>query len=242
MNFSLANQRALITGASSGIGRATAIAFAEAGCAVALLGRSSEKLQAVTAEIQQTGGQAQAYVVDLKELAQINAQITAIANEFGPIDILVNNAGIGYTNSLKDTPLVDWQMVLDLNVTSVFQVTMAVLPSMRQQKRGTIINVASIAAKQAFPDWGAYCISKSALATFAQVLSLEERSHGIRVSTVFPGAVNTPIWDTATVQADFDRSQMLTPDIVAQTILQTALLPTAAVIEELLLLPSAGTL
>jgi NADP-dependent 3-hydroxy acid dehydrogenase YdfG len=241
MNVSLHSQRAIITGASSGIGQATALAFSQAGCSVALLGRSEDKVQGVVDQIRQAGGEAQGYCLDLSQLDTVAPQMTAIAEAFGPVDILVNNAGMGYTNSLQQTPLADWKMVLDLNLTSVFQVTMAVLATMRPQKHGIVINVGSIAAHHAFAGWGAYCISKSALAMFSQVLALEERHHGIRVTTVFPGSTNTPIWDTATVQADFDRSQMLTPEIVAQAILQTVLLPSSAVIESLTLMPSAGT-
>lgn len=241
MNLPLHHQRAIITGASSGIGQATALAFVQAGCRVALLGRSADKLQMVVEQIRQSGGEAQGYSLDLSQLDSLALQITAILEDFGPTDILVNNAGMGYTNALQQTSLADWQRVLDLNLTSVFQVTMAVLATMRPYKRGLVINVGSIAAHHAFPGWGAYCISKSALAMFSQVLALEERPHGIRVTTIFPGSTNTPIWDTATVQADFDRTQMLTPELVAQAILQTAILPAAAVIESLTLMPSAGT-
>ena len=106
----------------------------------------------------------------------------------------------------------------------------------------SVINVASIAATQAFAEWGAYSVSKAALLSFSKVLAVEERSNGIRVVAISPGAVNTPIWDTETVQADFERSAMLTPELVAQTILQAALLPAEAVIEDLTILPSAGTL
>ena len=141
---------------------------------------------------------------------------------------------------LATMPLQDWRQVMDLNITSIFECTKAVLPSMRATKCGTIVNVASIAAKSAFPDWGAYTVSKAGLVALSKVLSAEERANGIRVVTIFPGAVNTPIWDTDTVNADFDRSKMLTPDVVAQAILDTVLLPQQAVIEELTLMPSAG--
>jgi NADP-dependent 3-hydroxy acid dehydrogenase YdfG len=132
--------------------------------------------------------------------------------------------------------------VMDLNVTSVFQCCQAVVPGMRAQNSGIILNIASIAAHQSFPGWGAYCVSKAALLSFSKVLAMEERAHGIRVTVISPGAVNTPIWDTDTVQADFDRNQMLTPDAIAQSILHAALLPPQAVIEELTLMPSAGAL
>ncbi|MEA5565430.1 SDR family oxidoreductase [Anabaena sp. UHCC 0399] len=235
-------RRALITGASRGIGKATALAFTKAGIDVALVSRSLDELEAVAAATQHTGATAKVYAVDLAEVSQVEAKMQAIALDFGDIDILVNNAGIGYTATLSQTPLVDWQKVMDLNLTSVFQCIQGILPGMRTRLTGTIINVASIAAKQAFPNWGAYCVSKAGLLALSQTLAQEERAHGIRVTTIFPGSVNTSLWDTETVHADFDRSQMLTPEIVAQSILHTALLPPQAVIDELILMPSGGAL
>jgi short-subunit dehydrogenase len=234
--------RAIVTGASSGIGKATALAFAKSGIEVALVSRSVAKLKAVAAEIEALGTTAKVYPLDLAILEQVKHQMTEICTHFGPIDILVNNAGMGYTNSLKNTTLEDWQKVLGLNLTSVFQCIQGVLPQMRDRRQGTIINVASIAAFNAFPNWGAYGVSKAALVALSKALSVEERENGIRTVTISPGSVNTPIWDTDTVQADFNRSAMLTPEIVAQSILHTALLPKQAVVEEMIVMPSGGAL
>ena len=240
--MSLDQRRALITGASSGIGKATALAFAKAGIDVALVSRSLDKLETVAEAARHTGVVAKAYAVDLANVTQVKAEIEAIALDFGGIDILVNNAGIAYTANLTETPLEDWQQVINLNLTSVFQCLMGILPGMRDRHTGTIINVASIAAKQPFPGWGAYSVSKAGLMALSQTLAQEERAHGIRVTAICPGAVNTELWDTETVQSDFDRSKMLTPEVVAQSILYTALLPPEAVIDELTLMPSAGAL
>ncbi|MBD2693180.1 SDR family oxidoreductase [Anabaena catenula] len=235
-------RRALITGASSGIGKATALAFAKAGIDVALVSRSEHKLAAVAKTATEIGVEAKAFTLDLACVSQVQAKIQAIALEFGNIDILVNNAGMGYTANLSETPLEDWQQVINLNLTSAFQCMMGILPEMRQRGTGTIINVASIAAKQAFAGWGAYCVSKAGLLSLSQTLAQEERVHGIRVTAICPGSVNTEIWDTETVDVNFDRSKMLTPEIVAQTILHTVLLPQEAVIEELTLMSNAGVL
>ncbi|HEY9743218.1 MAG TPA: SDR family oxidoreductase [Coleofasciculaceae cyanobacterium] len=235
-------RRALITGASSGIGKATALAFANAGIDVALVSRSQDKLEAIATAAREAGVEAKAYVLDLAEISQVKAGMSAIAADFAPIDILVNNAGMGYTNPLIGTPLSDWQRVIDLNLTSVFQCILGILPAMRDQQRGTIINVASVAGQQPFPTWGAYNVSKAGLIALSKTLAVEERSHGIRVVTICPGAVNTSLWDTDTVQVDLNRSAMLTPEIVAQSILHTAMLPEQAVIETVTLMPSAGTL
>lgn len=234
-------RRALITGASSGIGKATALAFAKAGIDVALVSRSVDKLTSVCEAVSHTGVEAKAYEVDLACVSQVQEKMQAIALD-GDIDILVNNAGMGYTATLTETPLSDWQQVIDLNLTSVFQCIMGILPRMRTRGTGTIINISSIAAKQAFPNWGAYSVSKAGLIALSQTLAQEERAHGIRVTAICPGAVNTELWDTQTVNANFDRSKMLTPEIVAQSILHAALLPQQAVIDELTIMPSAGAL
>ena len=234
-------RRALITGASSGIGKATALAFAKAGIDVALVSRSVDKLTSVCEAVSHTGVEAKAYEVDLACVAQVQEKMQAIALD-GDIDILVNNAGMGYTATLTETPLSDWQQVIDLNLTSVFQCIMGILPRMRTRGAGTIINISSISAKQAFPNWGAYSVSKAGLIALSQTLAQEERAHGIRVTAICPGAVNTELWDTQTVNANFDRSKMLTPEIVAQSILHAALLPQQAVIDELTIMPSAGAL
>jgi len=238
---SLTRKRCLITGASSGIGKATALAFAQQDSFdLVLLGRSRSKLDRVAEEINRLG--TAIYALDFAEVDQILPAIRRIEQETGSWDILINSAGMGYSGTIAETPLQDWQTILNLNLTSVFQCVQAVLPGMRQRGAGHIINVASVAAQQVFPQWGPYCVSKAALLTLSKAIAVEERSQGIRVTTICPGAVNTPLWDTEVVQADFDRSKMLTPEVVAQSILQVALLPPEAVVEELTIMPSAGAL
>jgi NADP-dependent 3-hydroxy acid dehydrogenase YdfG len=236
------NRTALITGASSGIGKATALAFAKAGINLALVGRSADKLAAVATAAEAVGVTAKTYVVDLSVVDRVSAEIAAIAADWDNLDILVNNAGMAYTNSIGDTPLADWQRVIDLNLTSVFQCIQGILPHLRHQKSGTIVNVSSIAAKQVFPNWGLYSVSKFGLMALTQAIAGEERANGIRVTAICPGSVNTPLWDTDTVQADFDRTAMLTPEMVAEGILYSVLAPAGAVVEELIIMPSGGAL
>lgn len=234
-------QRALITGASRGIGKATALAFAKAGVSTVLLGRSIDQLQATAEEVKALGAEAIAFGIDLSEVSQVKDRLAQVLEASGSIDILVNNAGMGYTRGLLETSLADWQRVLDLNLTSPLQCIQAILPQMRSRYGGTIINVISVAGRQAFPDWGAYCASKFGLMGMTKALAQEERSYGIRVVALCPGAVNTPLWDSDTVNADFDRSQMLTPEDVADAIVHAALLPQNVVLDELVLMPNAGT-
>lgn len=230
-------QRVLITGASSGIGRATALAFAKVGASLALVGRSSEALATLVKEAQALGAEAKSYCIDLACLEQVSQKIA----EIGAVDVLVNNAGIGYTADLADTPLSDWQSILNLNLTSPLQCIQAVLPSMRKNSQGSIINVVSIGGRQVFPQWGAYCTSKFGLMALTKTLALEERAHGIRVMAICPGSVNTSLWDSPDVDADFERSAMLVPEDVAQVIVSAVQLPQHAVIEELTLMPNVGT-
>ena len=236
------NRTALITGASSGIGKATALALAKAGINLALVGRSQEKLTAVAQAATAVGVIANTYVVDLSQLDRVSAKFAEIAANSDNLDILINNAGMAYTGTTGDTPLADWQRVIDLNLTSVFQCIQGILPHMRQRQSGHIVNISSIASKQVFPNWGIYSVSKFGLTALTQAIASEERGHGIRVTTICPGSVNTPLWDTDTVQADFDRSAMLTAEMVAQSILYAVLAPAGAVIEELTIMPSGGAL
>jgi NADP-dependent 3-hydroxy acid dehydrogenase YdfG len=236
----MANKTALITGASSGIGKAVALTFAKAGIDLILLGRSIDRLQPVVDAAMQLGVSARSYELDLGDLAAVRPFVAKIVAEVGALDILVNNAGTAYTNHLMDTPLADWQRIIDLNLSSVLQVIQGSLPHMRQQKSGTIINLISVAGQQAFPNWGAYCVSKFGLVALSKALAAEERVNGIRVTAIYPGSVNTALWDRDGVDADFDRLAMLDADTVAAAILYAATAPSIACVEELTIMPSAG--
>jgi NAD(P)-dependent dehydrogenase (short-subunit alcohol dehydrogenase family) len=241
LTSSTPSRQALITGASRGIGRATALAFAKLGVSSILIGRSLQDLEAVADEVRALGAEAKAVCLDLSEISSIQSRLATVLEAVGSIDILVNNAGMGYTANLMDTPLTDWQQVIDLNLTAPFQCVQAVLPMMRSQQHGTIINIISVAGRQAFPEWGAYCASKFGLMGLTKSLAQEERAFGIRAVALCPGAVNTPLWDTKTVQADFDRSLMLSAEDVANAIVHAALLPSHVLIDELVLMPNVGT-
>jgi NADP-dependent 3-hydroxy acid dehydrogenase YdfG len=233
---------ALITGAGSGIGKAIALAFAKSGVHLVLVGRTLSKLEAVATEAQALGVTTECHGVDLTDLSTLKEKIQAIAQGLPHLDIVINNAGMGYTGNLADMPLADWQRLMDLNLTAVFQVTQGVLPKLRSQSQSsTILNLSSVAGHQVFPGWGAYCVSKFGLMALTKAIGMEERAHGIRAMTVSPGSVNTPLWDTDTVDADFDRASMLTPEIVAESVVHAALMPNQAAIEDLILLPNAGT-
>jgi short-subunit dehydrogenase len=232
----------LISGASRGIGAAAARQFAAAGHDLLLLARSGPDLEALAVELRALGRRVETCCLDLADPAAIAPALEALLQRGLIPTVVINNAGAAYTGPLAEMPLEQWQWLLQLNLTSVMQVCQAVVPHLRRRGGGLIINVSSHAARNAFPDWGAYCVSKAALASFSRCLAEEERSHGIRVSTVTLGAVNTPLWDSATVHSSFDRRAMLSAERVAETLLSLALQPSSQVVEDVTLMPAAGVL
>jgi short-subunit dehydrogenase len=231
----------LITGASRGIGAAAARAFAQAGYHLLLVARSQADLDALAAELRGHGQQVETTALDLADPSAIASALEELLNRGLSPSVVINNAGAAYTGNLAEMPLDRWQWLLQLNLTSVFQVCQAVLPALRREG-GQIINVSSHAARNAFPEWGAYCTSKAALASFSRCLAEEERQHGIRVSTLTLGAVNTPLWDSETVHSSFDRRAMLAPERVAEALLSLAQQPASQVAEDITLMPAAGIL
>jgi short-subunit dehydrogenase len=232
---------ALITGASRGIGAAAARLFASQGYQLLLLARSADELEVLAQELRSSTCRVETSCIDLSEADSIAPKLAELLSRGLRPSVVINNAGAAYTGSLAEMSLARWQWLMQLNVTSVLQVCQAVLPALRQGG-GQIINVSSHAARHAFPEWGAYCTSKAALASLTRCLAEEERPHGIRVSTLTLGAVNTPLWDTETVHSSFDRHAMLTPERVAETLWSLAQQPSSQLVEDLTLMPAAGVL
>ncbi|MCA6503653.1 MAG: SDR family oxidoreductase [Pseudanabaena sp.] len=233
----LAGKRVIVTGASSGIGKEVALRLLQSGAQVSLVSRNPDRiLHELPADINAKG-----YAIDLGDISQVSAKIQAIVADMGGVDILINNAGMAYIGELIDMPLTEWQKLFDLNLTSIFQCLQATLPTMRSQKSGKVINVASIAAKQGFPNWGAYCASKFALLGLTQALMLEEQPHGIKVMSICPGSVDTPLWDTLgdKVPPSFNRAAMLSPATVADAIMTLVNLPADAMINDFVIMPNA---
>ncbi len=230
---------ALITGASRGIGRRTAELLAQQGWDLLLTARSADQLDQLAAQLSGTGVSVASAAIDLTQPDAIAAAMADLLQRGATPSVLINNAGAAYTGDLLSMPLDRWQWLLQLNVTSVMQVCSAVVPSMRENG-GLVINISSHAARNAFPQWGAYCVTKAALASFTRCLAEEERGHGIRACTLTLGAVNTPLWDAETVQSDFDRRAMLSVDQAAETLANLAMQPSNQLIEDLTLMPAAG--
>lgn len=231
---------ALISGASRGIGAAAARCFAAAGYDLLLLARSEADLSALAAELAPLGRRVETLALDLADAAAIAPGLDQLCGRGLTPSVVINNAGMAYTGSLAEMPLDQWLRLMQLNVTAVFQVCQALLPRLRAAGGGHIINVSSHAAHHAFPDWGAYCVSKAALGSLGRCLAAEERSHRIRVSTLTLGAVNTPLWDSETVHSSFDRRAMLEAKRAAEALLYLAQQPATLVVEDLTLMPAAG--
>ncbi|MCY7332175.1 MAG: SDR family oxidoreductase [Pseudanabaena sp. CAN_BIN31] len=235
----LAGKKAIVTGASSGIGKEVALMLLQAGAQVSLVSRNPD---CILGDLP-ANSNAKGYAIDLGDISQVAAKMQAIVTDMGGVDILINNAGMAYIGEIIDMPLDEWQKLFALNLTSVFQCLQATLPTMRSQKSGTIINVASVAGKQGFPNWGAYCASKFALLGLTQAIAAEEQPHGIKIMSICPGSVDTPLWDTLgdKVPPSFNRSAMLRPATVAESIMTLVNLPADAVINDFVLMPNAGT-
>ena len=204
-----------------------------------LISRSGDQLENVAQSCRVNGVDVASQCLDLTKPESIAAGLAELLQKGETPSVLINNAGAAYTGDLLGMPLDQWQWLLQLNVTSVQQVCAAVVPSMRN-KGGLVINVSSHAARNAFPQWGAYCVTKAALASFTRCLAEEERCNGIRACTLTLGAVNTPLWDAETVQSDFDRHAMLTVDQAADALVNLVVQPSNQVIEDLTLMPSTG--
>lgn len=204
-----------------------------------LTARSADQLEQLSAQLRSKGVSVASAAIDLTQPDGIAAAMAGLLQQGETPSVLINNAGAAYTGDLLAMPIERWQWLLQLNVTSVMQVCSAVVPAMRENG-GLVINISSHAARNAFPQWGAYCVSKAALASFTRCLAEEERTNGIRACTLTLGAVNTPLWDAETVQSDFDRRAMLSVDQAAETLANLAMQPSNQLIEDLTLMPAAG--
>lgn len=227
-------QSVVITGASSGIGRETARAFAAAGARVVVAGRREERLRELVSEIERLGGDAFAVPTDVAEVAQVERLIDQAMARYGQVDTLVNNAGVGITARFDDQSLADFRRVMEVNFWGAVYGCKAVVPQMRRQSSGgVIINVSSILGKRGMPFETAYCASKFALAGFSEALRVELYSAAIEVSTVFPGAVESEIWQSAANQRGMEMPSFV-PKMPArdltQVLVQDARLPQAEIV------------
>ena len=191
MSKKLVGSVCIITGASSGIGKASALALASEGASLVVTARRKHRLDELVETIQAAGSQAIAVVGDVREEETATRAIAAAKEQFGKVDILINNVGIGIYKSLVETNAADYDAMIDSNVRSTFLFTRHAVPLMIEQKSGTIIMISSMAGIYGFAGEAVYCATKFAQVGFAQALDKELRQHGIKVGVICPGGVKT---------------------------------------------------
>ena len=184
------NKIAVITGASSGIGRACVHVFARDGYQVIAVGRNEKELNSLNDENQIPKGRVNVRLTDLLDTSQVEQLIKDVLENFGQIDVLVNSAGIIGNGTIEDTPLDDWDEMMNINLRSVFYLMKICVPALEKTK-GNIVNVSSVAGTRSFPNILAYCVSKAALDQLTRCTALELASKKIRVNAVNPGVVVT---------------------------------------------------
>jgi NAD(P)-dependent dehydrogenase (short-subunit alcohol dehydrogenase family) len=236
----LAGQAALVSGASRGIGRAVALAFAREGARVALLARGRGELEAVAGAIEADGGSALVVPGDAAETGTASRAVDAALARFGRLDCLVTAQGAGVFGLLETSRVADWDAMLRANLTATYLLFRAALPPMLAAGRGTIVAIVSLAAVRAIPGCAAYTASKAGVLGLVRSLAAEVRGRGVRVAALCPGAVDTPFWDG--ISSPPDRDRMLRPEAVAEAALLVAAQPPGAFVEEIVLAPTPGVL
>lgn len=221
----------LVTGGGRGIGRAIALAFAGRGAKVAVAARTKAEIEETAQQVRNLGAPAVAVQADLTIEGQVRHLISQTERDLGPIDILVNNAGAAMFKPLLETTVADWEKLMAINARAVFLCCQAVLPGMRERRRGRIIIVASTAGKKGYAGQSAYCAAKHAVMGLAKVLALETHGQGIRVNVICPGGVDTQLVRQG--RNDVDVSKYMHPDEIADAVVFLATQSGLAVIDEL---------
>ena len=235
----LKNKLALVTGGGSGIGLGIALALAKEGCRVAIAGRDQAKLEAARAQF---AGQPAilAHPCDVSDRADVARLFAWLQEQAGAPDILINSAGINVgKRPLAVLDPADWERMIAVNLNGTFYCIQAVLPAMRERGSGLIINISSLSGKRVYQLGGVgYCASKFAMTALGTSVGMEERGHGIHVTNIFPGEVNTPILAQRPVPVPAEKlPQMLQPEDIAALVVTIAKLPPRAVVPEVVITP-----
>ena len=242
---SLNGQTAVVTGASSGIGEATARYLAEAGASVALAARRTDRLETLRDDIESEGGTALVVETDVSDRDQVQALADKTLAEFGAIDILINNAGLMPLSYMKNLHEEEWERMVDVNLKGVLYCIGAVLPAMLDQESGHIVNISSVAGRRVMPGGAVYSATKFGVRALSEGMRQELGPQGIRVTSVEPGAVDTELPETITdeeLMEDFGDMlsgfKILESEDIAQKILEAVASPPHVDVEEVLIMPS----
>lgn len=225
---------ALVTGASRGIGLAIARTLGRMGANLSLCARDSARLAAVAEEFERAGISVLAISADVTRPADLASLVEKTQDSLGPIDVLVNNAGIGYFAPVQDAAEANWDAVLDTNLKAVFLLSRLVAPGMIQRRSGHIVNIASLAGKNAFAGGGIYCASKWGLLGLTQCMAEDLRAFNIRVCAICPGSVATDFSPHSAKSAE----KMLKPEDVAHAVEMVLTQAPQSFISEVLLRPT----
>lgn len=232
-----ARRLAVLSGATGGIGRATARELANRGWSLGLVGRDSDRLEGVLAD---TGAEGSVLAVDLKEPVSAAAAAQDFLARHGPPDALIAAHGIARWAPALETEPSELAEVVRVNLCGTVALIQAFVPAMLERGSGSVLAVLSIAAHRIFPGWAAYTASKFALLGWIRTLREEIRGRGVQVSVLAPGATSTPLWDN--IPGEWDRSRMLSSEEVARTIAWILEAANGVEIEELTLVPRTGPL
>ncbi|MHB2153561.1 SDR family oxidoreductase [Calditrichota bacterium GD2] len=234
----LKDRVAIVTGGHKGIGKALSVKLAQHGAHVAMVGRDAAALDEAASEIKKLGVQALAVQGDLCENDVIDRFVRQVIEKFGRLDILINNAGVGYFAPLSELSIAHWDAMFNLNIRAVFLVTQKALPYLRQAGEAFVVNIASLAGKNAFVGGSGYAATKHALIGFSRCLMLEERKNGINVLTVCPGSVRTDFFQHHQSAETVLAKEILEPQDVAQAVVESLKLPARAMVSELDIRPA----
>ena len=240
MTTHLTGKVVVIIGASSGMGRATALAAAAAGASLVIGARNAAALDQLSVQIQQTGGSAMAIPTDATQATDVDHLIAATLEKLGRIDVLINCVGINIPRrTIAELTDESWSMMMEINLRSAFHLTQAVIPVFRRQQEGLLIHIASSAAKKPDRSGIAYQAGKAGVAALAHAAMEEERENGIRVSVIYPGMTDTPlVYKRPAPPTPELLAKALQPEDVATACLFVMSLPSRAHVPELVLYPS----
>lgn len=235
MDQSLHGKVALLTGASSGLGKGFALALAAAGAKVFLVARREEKLREVVQEITQAGGEAAYHVVDLRSVPALYDLVDVLLSRYKRLDILVNNAGLGFRSPLLETRRSEIAEMLETNLSSAIYMTQASLHALLKSAPSDIVNISSVGGLEGFAEGTVYCAAKAGLVGFTRALAAELKPANIRVTAICPGSVETDFFDR--FRPTLDRPQMLRIEDVVRTLLYVLTSPPNVVHGEIVLRP-----
>jgi NAD(P)-dependent dehydrogenase (short-subunit alcohol dehydrogenase family) len=231
---------AVVSGAGSGLGRVLAIELAHRGYPLALLGRREEPLLATLAAAESVPERGLALPCDVRDAGAVERAVARIEEQFGGVEIVVPAAGIAHLGRLMELPAEEFAGTIATNLTGAFLLIRAALPGMVRRGRGWIFPLLSVAARRTFPDWGAYAASKWGLAAVVATLREELAGTGVRITALYPGATDTPIWDG--LGGDWKRSTMVPAGEVARALAHALDADPRTLVEEIHWGPAGGAL